>query len=138
EQWRDGSGGVNTLAFSYATGAAGATDILNGTFTAATALNFSSPQNSGLATDIALDGNAAANRTAKNATISGISWAPGQALVLKWQDTNDAGNDDGLAVDDLTFSGGFAGKNLVWNTPNGTWNTTQSNWLDGANPSTFS
>src|SRR5207249_9493918 len=44
----------------------------------------------------------------------------------------------GLAVDDLTFSGGFAGKNLVWNTPNGTWNTTQSNWLDGANPSTFS
>jgi autotransporter-associated beta strand protein len=135
EQWRDGNGGINTLNFGYGVGN---TDVLNGTFTAATGLNFSSPVNGGGVGDVALDGNLPANQTAKSATINGISWGPGQTLVVRWTDTNDGGNDDELGIDDLTFSAGFAGKNLTWNPGSTTWNNSNINWLDGATPSNFS
>jgi predicted extracellular nuclease len=96
EQWRGGTG-TNVLAFEYAFDA---TDINTGTFVAAPALNFTAPT----ATPGALVGNNAPNRTAVSATITGLNWAPGQTLVLRWTDVNDGGNDDGLAIDDLSLS----------------------------------
>src|SRR6478736_1091339 len=96
EQWRGGTG-TNVLAFEYALDA---TDINTGTFVAAPALNFTAPN----ATPGALVGNNAPNRTAVSATITGLNWAPGQTLVLRWTDVNDGGNDDGLAIDDLSLS----------------------------------
>ncbi len=96
EEWRGGTG-TNSLAFEYALGA---TDINTGTFVAASALNFAAPTT---ATG-ALVGNSAPNRTAVGATVTGLNWAPGQTLTLRWTDANDAGNDDGLAIDDLTLS----------------------------------
>src|SRR4051812_40100096 len=100
EQWRHAGAAVaNKLGFSYAIGAS---DINTGTFTAVTALDFT-----GLvitATSSALDGNATANRTAITATVNGLSWAPGQTLVLRWTDVDDTGSDDGLSIDDLTFT----------------------------------
>jgi hypothetical protein len=103
EQWRLGGGAgavVNTLTFQYGVGA---TDINTGSFTTASNLSFSSKVSS-TGTGGALDGNAAANRTAITATINGLSWANGQSLVIRWNDVNDAGNDDGLAVDDFNFT----------------------------------
>src|ERR1700712_1070831 len=69
EQWRHaGAATANKLNFSYAVGA---TDINTGTFTNATALDFT-----GLITTTttsALDGNASANRAAVTATITGLN-----------------------------------------------------------------
>ena len=116
EQWRNG-GNVNaqTLSFSYLVGA---TDINTGTFTAATALDFVSPTTG--ATAAALDGNATANRRViAPVTITGLSWAPGQALVLRWTDVDDSGSDHGLAIDDLTFTAGVAAvaQTITFNQP---------------------
>lgn len=99
EQWRRGTGAANKLAFEYALGG---TDINNGAFTAAPSLDFVAPVTTGSAA--ALDGNAATNRAAVSATISGLTWAPGQTIVLRWSDVDDTGSDDGLGIDDLTFT----------------------------------
>ncbi|HEY4301292.1 MAG TPA: immunoglobulin domain-containing protein, partial [Candidatus Didemnitutus sp.] len=99
EQWRRGSAAANKLTFEYSTAAS---DINTGTFTAAPALDFVAPVITG--TSIALDGNAAADRARVSGTISGVSWAPGTALIIRWTDVDDTGSDDGLAIDDLSFS----------------------------------
>lgn len=39
-----------------------------------------------------------------NVTVSGLNVAPGQSIFLRWTDTNDIGNDAGLAIDDFNFS----------------------------------
>ena len=106
EQWRYGAGtvgGTDKISFEYQLGGA---DIVAGTFTAATALDFASRVNSATAVGVAgaLDGNAAANRLAISSTVTGLSWAPGQTLVLRWKDFDVGGSDDGLAIDDLTFT----------------------------------
>ncbi len=101
EQWRRGSAAANTFAFSYAVGAG---DINTGTFTNFTALDFKAPNN-GTTLNVALDGNAPANRVPGiTATITGLTWAPGQALVLRWTDVDDSGSDDGIAIDDFSIS----------------------------------
>jgi hypothetical protein len=99
EQWRYGGGtSLNTLSFEYAVNG---TDILNGTFNAVGGLNYSSTVTSGAAA--ALNGNA--NQTAKSFTFPlATNWLPGQTLVIRWKDNNDPGADDGLAIDDFTFT----------------------------------
>jgi uncharacterized protein len=100
EQWRHaGAAAANKLTFSYAVGAA---DINTGTFTNASALDFTGLLTT--TTTSALDGNAAANKTAVTATVTGLNWGSGQTLVLRWSDIDDGGSDDGLAIDDLTFT----------------------------------
>ena len=112
QQWRQGqnaAASVNTLEFDYgiidapfdpATSTPG--NITTG-FTRFVDLDFVSPQ-SGASAGVALDGTAAANSAAKSAAISGISWAPGQILVLRWYKNNDAGSDQGLAIDNLSVN----------------------------------
>ncbi|MBL0047662.1 MAG: T9SS type A sorting domain-containing protein [Bacteroidetes bacterium] len=129
EQWRDGgSTNQNTLSFSYQVGG---TDISTGSFTAVSDLNFSNLVHGGLGAS--LDGNQAANRSAKTATFCVGTWAPGQTLVIRWDDADEVGSDDGLAIDDFSFSaaGGLA-PSCVTVTPNNTacitatslsWNT---------------
>ena len=59
-----------------------------------------------------LDGNAAANRTAKSDTIT-LTATAGQEIWIRWKDINDAGNDHGLAVDDVSVTAhGGPGVNL--------------------------
>ena len=99
EQWRNGgSGNVNTLTFSYSLNGTG---IFNGTYTPVSALNFSSLVVGGIADS--LDGNANSTLVSATFTLNG-NWLPGQTLILKWGDSNDAGADDGLAIDDFSFS----------------------------------
>ncbi len=103
EWWRrGGSGASQSLAFSYGLGVDSLLAAGSGAFVSFTALNFATPNPSSTAG--ALDGNLPANRTVRQASVTGIQWLPGQLLVLRWVDSNDAGSDDGLAIDDFSFS----------------------------------
>ncbi|MCY2976823.1 MAG: PKD domain-containing protein [Planctomycetota bacterium] len=102
EMWRNESNAPNTLTFEYCVGANNLLDAGASTFTAVTGLDFTSP--AGTATVTKLDGNSAANRTARSATVNGINWLPGQNLVLRWRDADDMGSDDILGIDDVVFS----------------------------------
>lgn len=106
EQWRDGGAATpisDALKFDYSLNATGIVDA-DATFTRVAALDFVSPVFTNT-TGTSLDGNAAGNRTAKLATISGINWAPGADLWLRWADTNIATADHGLAIDDVSVTG---------------------------------
>src|SRR6185295_12282897 len=65
-------------------------------------LDFTSPT-FGTTAAATLDGNAAGNRVAESATLS-IAIANGQEVWLRWKDIDHAGNDHGLAVDDLSVT----------------------------------
>jgi hypothetical protein len=96
EQWKN-TASAQTLAFKYAIGNSSTiTDISQGTFTAATALNFVTPNTTNSGT---IDGNLPANSATITGTISGITWANGECLVLRWDGTSGQ-----LAIDDVSFS----------------------------------
>ncbi len=130
EQYRyGGSPNQSPLNFSYAFNAA---DIGTGNYLAVPELSFSPIITTGGSAS-SFNGNLPANQTAINFTVSGILWDPGTTLTLRWEDINDAGNDSGLAVDDLTFSAlATPLTTLVWDLTGGTWNTTNTNWEGGA------
>jgi uncharacterized protein len=99
EEWRLGvAARTDQINFEYSTTA---TDLVTGTWTAVTALNFVTPNTTGTAG--ARDGNAAANRTALSATIS-QSIANGATFWIRWNDADATGADDGLAVDDFSLT----------------------------------
>ncbi|MEQ1920898.1 MAG: LamG-like jellyroll fold domain-containing protein [Pyrinomonadaceae bacterium] len=101
EQWRNGGNTTpQVLAFDYQQ-AATVTSLTAGTFTAVPALNFTSLINT--ATAAALDGNAAANRTVLTSTIT-VNIPNGEEVMLRWTDLNDAGNDHGFGIDDLSVT----------------------------------
>lgn len=99
EQWRRGDGNANKLTFAYAIGA---TDINTGTFVDVPELSFVAPVAAGSAAW--LDGNATGNRVGISGKVSNIIWPAGAKLVLRWSDANETGGDDGLAIDDLSFT----------------------------------
>lgn len=109
EQWRDGGAATpvaQTMVFEYQTAAAGTitdADTPNTGWTPFSALDFTSPTFTNTGAGTALDGNLAANRAAKSATLA-VTVAPGAEVWLRWRDANDAGNDHGLAVDDLSVT----------------------------------
>lgn len=102
EQWRDGGNtSAQTMALQYGFGATfgtvGTWNTPGGNF------NFTSLINTGASS--ALDGNAAANRTAgRGGTIPGLTWNNGDTLWIRWIENNDVGNDHGLAIDNWSFS----------------------------------
>jgi len=100
EQWRRGTATDDGLAFSYSTTATGLTD--GAAFTNLASLNFSSPRCG--SSDSATDGNSAACRTGIAATISGLSIAPNGTLWIRWSDSNNGANDDGVSIDDVTIT----------------------------------
>jgi hypothetical protein len=100
EQWRLGAlARVDRLDFQISTDA---TSLTTGTYTDVNALDFTAP-NTG-PTVGALDGNAAANRTAISSTITGLSITNGATFFIRWTDLNAVGADDGLAVDDFSLT----------------------------------
>jgi endonuclease I len=102
EQWRLGAAGrADRLDFQYSTNATSLSDAA-ATWIDVNTLDFSSPNTTAVAGK--LDGNAAANRTAIAASITGLSLAPSAAIWIRWVDLNVSGNDDGLAIDDVSFS----------------------------------
>ena len=108
EQWRTGGSSTatpsvaQTADFQYQVANAGVITSANAPTTGwldHDTLDFTSPI-FGTTVGAALDGNAAANRTAKSSTIS-VTVAPGQEVWLRWRDIDHPNNDHGLAVDDL-------------------------------------
>jgi hypothetical protein len=103
EQWRSGNTAAardDRLDFQYSTTA---TSLTTGTWTDVNALDFTNPIKT-VTTAGALDGNAAANRTAISNTISSLSIANGATFWIRWNDLNASGSDDGLAVDDFSIT----------------------------------
>src|SRR5207248_10017428 len=101
EQWRNnGNTAIDTIFFSYSLDPLAT--VNSGTYTSDSNLNFASPIHT--ATAAALDGNAAANRQALTDTITGLTWAPGTDLWLRWDDLQISGNDHALGIDDLSVT----------------------------------
>lgn len=105
EQWRNGgSNAVQSVSVWYKVSSSmisSLTPNVNTGWTQVPALTSSSSQTS--ATAGALDGNASANR----AVITGLIPATVQAgsyVMIKWEDPNHAGNDDGFGLDDFSVS----------------------------------
>jgi endonuclease G len=109
EEWRDGGAATpvaQTTFFEYQIANAGTITDANtpgAGWTAFSSLDMTTPTFTNTGAGAALDGNLAANRVAKSATIT-ITINPGQEVWLRWRDINDAGNDHGLAVDDFSVT----------------------------------
>jgi len=101
KQWRNG-GNVAQHALTFAQQVfSGAPNLTTGTFTDVASLSFTGPI--ATATASALDGNLPANRMAIGGNLN-VNIPAGSRIVLRWEDLNDAGNDHGLAIDDLSVS----------------------------------
>ncbi len=109
EQWRNGGNTTaQSIIFSYRVDGSGFTTPVAGTsvtpttpsgWTAFPSLDFNSLVNT--ASGAALNGNA--NSTSFSATtLTGLSLAPDQVLWIRWDDSNNAGSDHGLAVDNVS------------------------------------
>jgi uncharacterized protein len=135
EQWRNGgNASAQTLSFQYQVANAGfITDanVPSSGWLSFTALDFTSPITGAVAT--ALDGNASANRTSKSATLS-VTVNPGQEIWLRWRDPDDAGNDHGLAVDDLSVTATGASTATPTSSPTVTSTATATPTSDGSTP----
>jgi predicted extracellular nuclease len=100
EQWRQGgTNRFDRLDVSYSVSNA---NLLTGTYTPVVGLTGTAP-NGGTSTG-ALNGNLTANRVAVSSTITGLSIAPADTIMLRWTDVNAAGSDDALGIDDLTIA----------------------------------
>jgi uncharacterized repeat protein (TIGR01451 family) len=103
EQWRIGNTAAareDRLDYQYSLNA---TSLTTGTWVDVNGLDFVNPiQTAGTAG--ALDGNAAANRTAISQSITSLSIANGATFWIRWNDFNGSGTDDGLAVDDFSLT----------------------------------
>lgn len=103
EQWRRGDVAApgDVAAFAYALNV---TSINDAAFTAFTALDAATVNSQAAPTNVALDGNDPANRASVASTISGLSWAPGQTLALRWSLSDITGQDNGLGIDNFSFT----------------------------------
>jgi len=108
EQWRDAkTSPVDVLTVWYKVSGSAITSLDAGNpagWTAVTALNFSSPQNTS-SSGIAINGNATANRTVFSAvTLPSLSLADNSYIMIKWDDPDNTGSDHGMAIDDVTVN----------------------------------
>jgi hypothetical protein len=102
EQWKQsGNNSVNeTVAFYYSFDA---TSLTTGTWTPVTALNLNEKLTT-VNTNLPVNGNLAANYTNMSNIISGLNWANGTNLWIKWVDTNDAGANGLYAIENFIIS----------------------------------
>jgi len=104
EQWRKGgSGNKNTWNGKYATGLMNNIDQPN--LLTHTSMNYSSIQFTAGAGS--LNGNSPENQTTIQFSISGIEWKNGEQLLLRWDDVDETGSDDLVAIDNFNFSADF-------------------------------
>ncbi len=104
EQWKEsGNASVNeTVLFYYSLNA---TNLSTGTWTPVTALNLNEKLTSA-STNLAVNGNLATNYTNMATLISGLNWANGTNLWIKWVDTNDSGANGLYAIENFVISVG--------------------------------
>jgi CSLREA domain-containing protein len=101
EQWRKANNAAqHTLTFDYRQ-AENVSDLI-GTYIAVPQLDFAAPI-FGATTATAIDGNLAANRIALSHVID-VMIPPGEEIMLRWSDVDDAGNDHGFGIDDFSVT----------------------------------
>lgn len=97
---KGGSGNKNTWRFGYQTGQQIDLDVNH--VQRDSAFNLTSIHTStGSAT---LNGHLLANQYSVTAEIKNIRWLPREKLVLRWEDIDETGSDDAMAIDDFSFS----------------------------------
>ena len=101
EQWRNGGNttaqtAVMQYGFGSSFGAVGTWSDAGGAF------NLGSPVVG--STAAAVDGNAAGHVNGVGGTLSGLNWANGDTMWVRWTYLNNAGNDHAMAIDDLSLS----------------------------------
>jgi uncharacterized repeat protein (TIGR02543 family) len=130
EEWRkENNAAAHTLSLFYQS-ATTVTNLTAGTWTAAPSV-FTTPI-TGATAAAALDGNTGANRSANISVTITVNIAPGDEIMLRWEDLNDSGNDHYVAVDDVTVNASLAGSYTV--TYNGNGNTGGSVPVDAISP----
>lgn len=98
EEWRLGTRNrYDSLRFQYSLDA---TSLSTGTWTAASGLDFRTPDTSGAAGS--RDGNTI--RASVSASISSLTISNGSNFWIRWVDVNATGSDDGLALDDFSLT----------------------------------
>lgn len=100
EQWlRSSAGAAHPMAVDWQLSATGLAD---GAWTPVSAATFASPigATGGAAS---LNGNAAANRAVRAATVTGFAWAPDAELWIRFSSEPAAGPAQGLGIDDFAF-----------------------------------
>ena len=109
EQWRLGATGrTDRIDFQYSLDAI---SLTTGGWIDVNTLDFSAPISTG--TVGALDGNAAANRTAISFTLSGLSIPNGATFYIRWLSFDASGADDGLGIDDFSLTPTSTGGNSL-------------------------
>jgi hypothetical protein len=109
EQWRDGGAPspatptAQSLTFGYSWTATTVQDTPN-FITGVPALDFTSPVFVNTSSGAAVNGNTVGKVAKGPFTVGGLNWTPGSDLWIRWGDINDASNDHGLAIDNLSFS----------------------------------
>lgn len=116
EQWRRGNVPTpgNALQFAYAITSNAAHNINTGDptadpggpaiFAGVSELSFASPNLQATPTEVAINGNLPLNQVSRSHSITGINWGVGQTLMLRWTGQDISGQDDGVAIDNLSFS----------------------------------
>jgi hypothetical protein len=106
EIWRTQSTIVdNSLTFAYGLASGGISSgsfLTDASMTLNPALNATAPGALG-GVNTSRDGNSATYSAPVSATITGISWAPGDTLFIRWNDKDDSGSDAGIAIDNLSM-----------------------------------
>ncbi len=100
EQWRNG-GNTSAQAMVLEYGLGGSFGGVAQWLAAGAGFDWTSPVTG--SSGAAVDGNAAGKVAGLGGSVA-LDWAAGQTLWLRWTELNDAGNDHGLAIDDLSFS----------------------------------
>ncbi len=97
EKWRLGTAtSSDKHEFQISTNA---TNVANGTWTDVNELDLAAPN---VGTAGSKDGNDPANRSLIDYSISGLNIPNGSSFFIRWNDIDNGGADDGLAVDSLT------------------------------------
>lgn len=128
EQWRNGAATADGYRFQVSTDA---TSLSTGTWTTVSALNYSTSTTSPI--DGALNGNLAGNRTLVTGSAFFSAVANGGTVWVRWSDDNNAGNDDGIGVDDAKFTPKSISVNTFYSQATGDLDqlTTWGNVTDG-------
>jgi hypothetical protein len=102
KQWRSGSSSsvneIDTFAISF-----DATSLTTGTWTNVSGMNLTEIL-TGSTSAGAVDGTAAANQASISTSLTGLTWANGSTMWIRWSDKDDAGSDAELAIDNLSMS----------------------------------
>ncbi len=99
EQWRLGATGRNDrIDFQYSTDAS---SLTTGSWIDVDALDFVAPNATG--TTGALNGNLGTNSASITFDINGLSIPDGATFLIRWNDFNASGADDGLAIDNFSI-----------------------------------